>query len=208
MLNAPCDVARTSRRTRLSRRALRGAASAALALILSTPLLVYAAPRIAQLACPTTREKEVTRLINEERALVGLAALEIDMRLIGAARRHTDDMAANDFVSHTGSDGSSPWDRIADAGYPMLAGGETIAAGYPDEASVVQGWMDSPPHQAILLGSDYQHIGVGYAYNADSTYGDYWTADFGSSSDDGDPPPSTCEAPPGPYRIYLPVVFR
>lgn len=180
------------------------------------PLLVTAAdlgatwagPPASWPSCPTSVEKEVVRLVNLERSNVGLDPVGIDMRLIGAARRHSDDMAANDFVSHTGSDGSSPWDRIADAGYPLLAGGETIGAGYPNEASVVQGWMDSPPHQEILLGSDFQHIGVGYGFEGDSTYGHYWTADFGSSSDEGDPPPTSCDTPPGPFRVYLPLIQR
>jgi uncharacterized protein YkwD len=164
--------------------------------------------RLEQIVCPTSREVEVARLINLERANVGVDPVVIDMRLVQAAHRHSDDMAANDFVSHTGSDASRPWDRIADAGYPILAGGETIGAGHPDEASVVQGWMDSPPHKEILLGSEYQHLGLGYAYDADSTYGHYWTVDFGSSSDEGDPPPAGCDGWPGQYKVYLPVVVR
>ena len=192
----------------LSATGLLVAICAVLGMLLAAPTASSAEPRSAQILCPTAREVEVARLVNLERANVGVDPVVIDMRLIDAARRHSDDMAANDFVSHTGSDGSSPWDRIADAGYPMLAGGETIGAGYPDEASVVQGWMDSPPHKAILLGSEYQHIGVGYAYDADSTYGHYWTADFGSSSDSGDPPPPACDGVPGPYKVYLPVVLR
>jgi hypothetical protein len=94
-----------------------------------------------------------------------------------AAQHHSQDMAANNFVSHTGSDGSSPWDRIRREGYPLAAGGETIAAGYPGPPSVVAGWKGSPPHWSILMG-DYEDIGVGYAFNASSDYDHYWTADL------------------------------
>jgi uncharacterized protein YkwD len=138
--------------------------------------------------CPTDLETEVVRLINQERTDRGLPALSIDVRLLEAARLHSEDMADQDYFSHTSLDGRSPWQRISDAGYPMASGGETIAAGYSTAAAVVQGWMNSSGHRAILLGSSYEHVGLGYAYDPDSTYGHYWTGDFGSASDGGKAP--------------------
>jgi len=67
------------------------------------------------------------RLVNLERSNVGLDPVGIDMRLIGAARRHSDDMAANDFVSHTGSDGSTVGLRVTAQGYSWSWIGWTIA---------------------------------------------------------------------------------
>ncbi|MFQ6058698.1 MAG: S8 family serine peptidase, partial [Anaerolineae bacterium] len=135
-------------------------------------------------------EHQVVELINQERLGRGLTTLTIDERLMQAARRHSQDMATNNFFSHTGSDGSSPWDRIREAGYPMISGGETIAGGYINPSAVVDAWMRSLGHRAILLGS-FRDIGVGYAYNSNSTYRHYWTADFGTSSDGGQPPTPT-----------------
>jgi uncharacterized protein YkwD len=122
-------------------------------------------------------ERQVIDLINQERAAQGLAPLHVDDRLMRAARHHSQDMAANNFVSHTGSDGSSPWDRIEREGYLLATGGETIAAGFPDPTSVVAGWRGSPGHWSILMG-DYEDIGVGYAFNASSDFRHYWTADL------------------------------
>lgn len=122
-------------------------------------------------------EQQVIELINQERGAQGLAPLHVDDRLMRAAQHHSQDMAANNFVSHTGSDGSSPWDRIEREGYPLAVGGETIAAGYLNPPSVVAGWKGSPPHWSILMG-DYQDIGVGYAFNANSHFHHYWTADL------------------------------
>jgi len=139
-------------------------------------------------------ETQVVQLINQERAAQGLPPLNIDSRLVQAARRHSQDMATNNFFSHYGSDGSSPGQRIREAGYNYVSAGETIAGGYPSPSSVVQGWMNSPPHRAILLGN-FVDVGVGYAYNSGSTYGHYWTADFASPSG-WNPTPTPTSIPP------------
>jgi hypothetical protein len=43
----------------------------------------------------------------------------------------------------------------------------------------MNGWMASPGHRANILSTGYCDIGVGYAYDDASTYGHYWTQDFG-----------------------------
>jgi hypothetical protein len=144
-------------------------------------------------------------LLNQERANENLPSLSIDIRLMEAARRHNNDMATHDFFSHTGSDGSSPFDRIADAGYSFRSAGENIAGGYRTAAAAVQAWMNSSGHRANILNSSYQHIGVGYTYNSSSSYGHYWTTDFGSTSDAGQPPPTQCSSPPTPTPTPTPV---
>lgn len=122
-------------------------------------------------------EARVVQLINSNRANQGLPPLSVDSRLVQAARRHSQDMATNNFFDHYGSDGSSPFDRIRDAGYSFRSAGETIAGGYTSPESAVNGWMNSSGHRAILLGN-FDEVGVGYVYNASSTYRHYWTADF------------------------------
>lgn len=144
-------------------------------------------------------EARVVQLINGERAAQGLSPLSVDSRLVQAARRHSQDMATHNFFDHYGSDGSSPFDRIHDAGYSFVTAGETIAGGYTSPESAVNGWMNSPGHRAILLGN-YDDVGVGYVYNASSTYRHYWTADFAiPSGSNRTPTPSltpTSTSPP------------
>lgn len=48
-----------------------------------------------------------------------------------------------------------------------------IASGYPDAGSVTDGWMHSPPHKAIILGSQFREVGI-------AKDGGYWTAVWGS----------------------------
>jgi uncharacterized protein YkwD len=126
------------------------------------------------------QEQELIDLVNQVRQQNGLHPLNIDAALVAAAKRHSTDMAQNNFMSHTGSDGSSPWDRMADAGYRLYYGGENVAAGYPTAGTVLNGWMNSPGHRDNILNSNFLDLGVGYAFGDRSTYGHYWTLTLGS----------------------------
>ena len=124
-------------------------------------------------------ESEVIDLVNEERAAHGLPPLSYDYQLAEAARGHSEDMAIQDYFSHTSLDGRIPSNRIADAGYSYNSYGENIAAGYRTPEAAMNGWMTSPGHRANILGANFCDIGVGYAYQAGSEYGHYWTQNFG-----------------------------
>lgn len=120
-------------------------------------------------------EAAVADLVSNERADAGCGALERDSRLDAAARLHAEDMAVNDYFDHTSQDGRSPTDRAVEQGYEGGVG-ENIAAGYPDAASVMEGWMNSEGHRANILNCDYSVIGIGVA-DRDGTL--YWVQNFG-----------------------------
>lgn len=107
--------------------------------------------------------------------------LALDASLNDAAGVHALDMATNDFFDHMGSDGSSPFDRIAAAGFSGGAQGENIAAGYPTAAAVVAGWMTSPGHCNNIMSSSYSFMGAAHAFSASSTFGHYWVQTFGGT---------------------------
>lgn len=52
--------------------------------------------------------------------------LALNALLSTAAKRHAVDLRDNDFQEHVGSDGSTVADRLTDAGYPWIRGGENI----------------------------------------------------------------------------------
>jgi uncharacterized protein YkwD len=52
-------------------------------------------------------------------------------------------MVANNYFSHTGSDGSSMATRVNATGYAWSSLGENIAAGYSGIDAVLAGWMAS-----------------------------------------------------------------
>jgi uncharacterized protein YkwD len=136
-------------------------------------------------------EQAVLDLVNSRRAAGATcgsttygpaAALPLNTNLRTAARGHSQDMAANNYFSHTSLDGRTVEVRIRAAGYmgsyPL---GENIAAGQSSPSSVVTGWMGSPGHCSNIMDPAFRAIGIGYAYDADSSYRHYWTMNFGGS---------------------------
>lgn len=125
---------------------------------------------------------QVVTLTNQERASAGCPPLSVSDRLTQAAQGHSQDMAVNDFFSHTGSNGSSTWQRISATGYSYSSAAENIAAGYSTPASVMAGWMGSPGHRANILNCNLREIGVGYYYQSPDTgsinYSHYWVQVF------------------------------
>lgn len=124
--------------------------------------------------------------INDERANRGLPSLVVDNSLKQAAEVHSHDLATNNLWSHTGSDSSSPQDRMRRAGYPLDAGDEALAANSTDLNAILNAWLANSKHEKMLMSPDYVDIGVGHAYNARSTYGDYWTVLVARPRDGGD----------------------
>lgn len=142
-------------------------------------------------------EQEVLKLTNEFRQENGLKPLVIDWNLDKAADLHSKDMAEKDYFSHTGQDGSRPWQRAQREGYETRFVGENIAAGYRTAEDVVDGWINSPGHRANMLNKDYNEIGIGYFKEANDRYGTYWTQKFGKGTISGSrpTPPSPIPAP-------------
>ena len=137
-------------------------------------------------------ENDLHRVVNEFRAARGLPTLAVSDTLTFAAKWMATDMATKNYFSHTSLDGRSPSQRMADAGYPARSTwtGEDLAAGYAGAREVLQGWINSPPHYAVLINPEFKAIGIGRAYGAASTYKWYWAANFGGVVDE----PTTASA--------------
>ncbi|MEU2062610.1 CAP domain-containing protein [Streptomyces sp. NPDC013455] len=127
-------------------------------------------------ATASTVTARVVQLVNAERAKAGCRPLTLNSTLTKAAQAHSADMAAHRNMSHTGSDGSGPGDRITAAGYTWSSYGENVAYGYSTPEAVMAGWMSSPGHRANILNCGFEEIGVGLAQP-----GSYWTQDFGTA---------------------------
>src|SRR5436309_3378063 len=65
---------------------------------------------------------------NRERAGQKLPPLALDAKLTAAAQLHADDMALNGKMSHEGSVGSTPFDRIKRQGFHYRSAAENVAA--------------------------------------------------------------------------------
>ncbi|KAI9594533.1 hypothetical protein BDF19DRAFT_414580 [Syncephalis fuscata] len=126
---------------------------------------------------PLVSLAKIACLVNEERGMHDLPNVSISRILNRSAQKHTVDQAQMHEMTHTGSDGSRPSQRVRRVGYNYRAVGECVAFGYETEEEVMRAWMNSPPHKAIILDRTYRELGIGYARSADSV--PYWTMDFG-----------------------------
>lgn len=150
-----------------------------LLLVLLVPALLLALWSQPATAATPAEDQEVLALVNAERAARGLSPLILETRLILAAQRHSEDMAAHDFCGHVGSDGRRMGQRISDLGYPWLMVGEVLTCSWPTPVEAVQSWMRSSLHTEILMHPAMVHIGVGHAYNPNTQQKHYWTVDLG-----------------------------
>lgn len=116
-------------------------------------------------------------LINQARADVGRGALTVNQQLMNAAQGHSLDMACNDFIEHSGSDGTWIGDRLVNAGYSNSYYLELLAIGLPQDA--MNQWRIEPKDWDLVINSRVTEIGVGYAFSKFSSYGGYWTVNMG-----------------------------
>ena len=121
-------------------------------------------------------EEQVLALVNNERRRARCDAVRMDERLRTAARTHSADMAQTNRLDQTGSDGSSPLDRMRKAGYPQgLA--EILARGGDDAQDVVRGWLRDRSDRETILDCDAKAIGVGVVIRGRTPF---WTLDTGT----------------------------
>lgn len=110
------------------------------------------------------QERKIVRLINGIRADHGMAALRRSRRLNHAANRHSWNMIVADFFSHTSRNGTSTASRVRRYRHATRVG-EVLAYVSRDQRRgaawrVVQMWMASPGHRAVLLDPGFRRIGV------------------------------------------------
>ena len=124
--------------------------------------------------------REALKLINRYRASKGLSKVSLDVTLTKVAKTHSSDLAKHDRISHYGSDGSNPWDRVERSGYRPQLAAENVGTGQLSIREVMQGWKDSPGHNKNLLLPDAKHIGIALVYNPKTEYKTFWTLVLGA----------------------------
>lgn len=144
-------------------------------------------------------EQAFLALINNYRAQNGLGTLSLNTELTNASDWMSNDMAVNNYFSHTDSLGRDPFQRMADFGYSYNTWkGENLAAGADTAQGAFDLWKNSPGHNANMLNANFKVIGIGRVYGAGSTYGWYWTNAFGGQGSAPPPPAPTPTTPPPP----------
>lgn len=118
-------------------------------------------------------------LTNQWRSSQGLTMVASDPRLEAAAVAHATDMATTGVLSHTGSDGSQPWDRTVAAGYPAgSVSAEFIARSNSDASQTFAMFINDPTHRSDLSNPSLQ---LGVALVMSGSVG-WWSIEFGTSA--------------------------
>ena len=147
--------------------------------ISGTPVVKVTGPASCNYASSSSYQNELANLINGARAEAGLSPLTVNPQLAAAAQGHSIDMACHGLISHSGSDGSSPSQRVAAAGYAASLASEIIyGSGYPQTA--FDWWMSDQVHRDEILNPNVTEMGIGYAYVQGTSAGGYYTVDFAS----------------------------
>ena len=124
-----------------------------------------------------SQEKTLFELVNKERQKRGLAAVRFSPDLSRLARRHSQDMASREELTHSSSDGKSYLERLIKAGFHFIAIGENVAYsnGYQPEL-IHQELMDSPGHRENILTPGFDEVGIAAVFREGNGY--YITQDF------------------------------
>lgn len=140
----------------------------------------------------TALEGAVVRALNQVRAEAGLKPVRMSPSLRSAARGHSESMLELGFFGHESADGTAFSERIrrhyTNRGWRMWSVGEALLANpgsTADPSAIVEAWLESSPHRAIILSPSWRDAGIGalYAPDAPREFGGsattVVTADFG-----------------------------
>lgn len=130
----------------------------------------------------TALNPEIARdLINQYRHDHGLKPLKLNPKLTEAAKEHSRDLSKWDRISHYGSDGSNPWDRVKRTGYNAKLAAENVGTGQISFDEVLKGWKESPGHNKNLLLSDAHDMGLALVQDPKTEFKSFWTLVIGTS---------------------------
>ena len=124
-------------------------------------------PKTAHTQAVTTPEpptvEELLRLVNEERAKVGVAPLVLDPLLNKSAQIKADDMLKNSYFGHVDAQGKHGYEYVADVGKNCIVPSENIV-GEKSSIGAVEWWMNSQSHREAIHNSNYESVGFGIRF--------------------------------------------
>jgi uncharacterized protein YkwD/SH3-like domain-containing protein len=124
----------------------------------------------------TNMANDLLKRLNDLRKQNHLNTVSLNTALTTAALRHSQDMAKTDNISHPGSDGSTPEQRMRAAGYTGGTGEEAVFGGRATVDDAWYFWTTDRAHANMLLRPEYTVVGIAVVNAADRYY---YTMDFG-----------------------------
>lgn len=121
-------------------------------------------------------EYQLFDLTNASRVNHQLPILSWDEHVRETSRKHSLDMAENQYFSHTNLQGQSPFDRMEEDNIQFKMAGENLAFGQSSSIFAHEGLMNSLRHRENILQEKFRYLGVGVAFNGESQ--PYYTKKF------------------------------
>ena len=118
--------------------------------------------------------------LNAVRQASGARNLVYNAQLNAAAATHSRDMSLQNRPWHFGSDGSSPLDRVARAGYNGDMLGENISESFETELETLRAWLESPDTSGVLL--DPRATDLGFEWFQEPSGKIWWTLITGQAA--------------------------
>jgi uncharacterized protein YkwD len=109
-------------------------------------------------------EKEMFRLVNEERKERGINELGLRDELIPVARNHAQDMWEGSYFGHVSPEGEDVGDRLEKADISYGVAGENLALA-PTVQTAHSGLMNSEGHRKNILDPEFKRMGIGVIDN-------------------------------------------
>lgn len=97
---------------------------------------------------------------NQQRAAIGLPALQFNSKLSEAAAAKANDMFQDQYWAHFSPSGKAPWDFMKAVGYRYTVAGENLARDFMHSDDMMRAWMNSPTHRDNIINPKYQDIGI------------------------------------------------
>ncbi|WP_368483288.1 CAP domain-containing protein [Oceanobacillus sojae] len=113
-------------------------------------------------------EYQLFDLTNATRVNHGLSVLEWNEEVRETARKHSTDMAENQYFNHTNLQGQSPFDRMEEDNISFTTAGENLAYGQLSSIFAHQGLTNSEGHRENILQDRFAELGVGVDFNNDN----------------------------------------
>lgn len=125
-------------------------------------------------------EYQLFDLTNSTRVNHHLPILTWDEQVRETSRRHSLDMAENQYFGHTNLEGQSPFERMEEDNIQFKTAGENLAFGQISSIFAHEGLMNSLGHRENTLQEHYRYLGVGVAFNSELQ--PYFTKKYYSNS--------------------------
>ncbi|WP_172327729.1 CAP domain-containing protein [Mangrovicoccus sp. HB161399] len=126
----------------------------------------------------STVQENMLESVNFMRQSAGAAPLGLSREMSAAAREQAEDISRQQRAWAWGSDWSSPYQRLARAGYSGKLVGELYSQSFDTELETLTVWLQDRDKAALI--KDPDATDMGFAFHQDASGMTWWVLNLGS----------------------------